>query len=81
MLFHWLAEPEGAFLLPGVAALGEIAREEACLESADMIIVPNLPLYRNEHVEAAQAALFAAFSDARLLLDGRFFRVYEREAN
>jgi hypothetical protein len=79
VLFPWLGEPAVAFLLPGVATPGEIAREVARLKSAGMIIVPEIPAFRNEHVEAAQGSLFAAFSDARLVFDGELFRVYERQ--
>jgi hypothetical protein len=80
VLFPWLSEPTGAFFLPGIAMPGEIAREEARLKSADIVIVPDLPVYRNEEVEAAGGALRATFSDAKLIFDGNLFRVYERNS-
>jgi hypothetical protein len=78
VLFPWLGEPEGAFLLPGIATPGEIAREQERLKFARMIIVPDLPAFRNELVEAAQSPMYQAFSDAHLTFDGKLFRVYER---
>ena len=80
LLFPWLGEPTGAFMVPGIATDGEIRRENQELRSADAVVVPTIPGLGNPIQDWPGTEFNNVLENTALVFKGTYFEVYERRA-
>jgi hypothetical protein len=81
MLFPWLRQPVGAFIVPGEANGHEIQQKVQQLRSAKAVVIPTIPELGNSVTTWPGPEFQTTLDNATLKFKGVYFEVYERDTD